>query len=421
MSDSIEPKSFGHSPLGVLSAYEYYRSLFAAQGTDAQWYLATVVNKVRSSYRQPGAFMLLNSLGQKFGLVSGGCIEAHLLQEARKLTENKPASLLTFDNDDEDNIAYALGMGCNGRIDVVLQTITPSLQTLLTTLHNHLTQGDSCELALCLEDAGEYTLGHAVLLTPTQQRPQEPEADPPYCSGSSDSSKRPAALAPAPGPLLQTLAQRRSGAPALQVRQESITWFVTSILPPPRLLILGGGIDAQPLVALATQLGWHVALNDHRPNNARRENFLIANSILRYKPNYYYQIMNPQGTEATHPTQRDISATDTPQPVQGVIAKADAILIMCHHVHLDAAWLATVTDSVTAPSYQRRFPYLGLLGPTHRKNRVLELAGAQAQALDERIKGPMGLDIGGDSPESVALSVVADIHRYLFAPEKATQ
>ncbi|MFC6672815.1 XdhC family protein [Marinobacterium aestuariivivens] len=172
----------------------------------------------------------------------------------------------------------------------------------------------------------------------------------------------------------------RSARPATLIREGDQQWLKTAIIPPPHLLLIGGGLDARPLVAMAHELGWQTSLWDPRPANARREHFMQAGLIL------------DETVEA-------LATYSQEQPV-------DAAVLMTHNIPLDAAALKSL----------QRAPlrYLALLGPASRRARVLEEAGLSEKTLDLPLAGPAGLDIGGELPESIALSILSECHAVLF-------
>ncbi len=144
------------------------------------------------------------------------------------------------------------------------------------------------------------------------------------------------------------------------------------------LLICGGGIDAQPIAEMALLLGWKVQVNDPRIQYANPEKF-IGVKISKFQP--------------------ALLAAEN-------LKNIDAAIIMHHNLNLDAETMNRLTQS--------QCQYIGLLGPAHRKEKVFELAGILPSDLPCDVSGPMGLDIGGDLPESIALSVLAEIHSILL-------
>ena len=160
------------------------------------------------------------------------------------------------------------------------------------------------------------------------------------------------------------------------------TWLTSHITPAPHLLIAGGGIDAQPVVVLANQLGWETTVWDPRPANARDEFFHMAHHRLR------------------------CPAEELSSWVKD--AAVNAAMLMTHSVPIDAQSLSAVSDC--------GLDYIGLLGPTHRREEVFVEAGLADDEFQPRVDGPAGFDIGGELPESIALSIIAKCHDAIFGP-----
>lgn len=150
--------------------------------------------------------------------------------------------------------------------------------------------------------------------------------------------------------------------------------------PPARILVLGAGPDAQPVVTLAAQLGWSATVIDHRSHYARTENFPDADAIL------------DGGSTAAEAVLRD-------EP------RFSAAVVMSHHLNSDLAYLRALARSDV--------PYVGLLGPAIRREKLLSEMGEDAHRLAGRLRSPVGLDLGADTPEAIALAIVAEIHAVL--------
>ena len=164
------------------------------------------------------------------------------------------------------------------------------------------------------------------------------------------------------------------GKNALLIERDNQTWLATHIKPSFHLLIVGGGVDARPLADMAVTLGWELSLCDPRPANARREHFMNANSILRCAPK---ALINEK-----------------------LFNHFDAAIVMTHNLQLDADALAALQQS--------SIKYLALLGPTSRRQQVFDIAGLDEAKLPIAIAGPAGLRLGGELPEEIALSVLAE-------------
>lgn len=199
------------------------------------------------------------------------------------------------------------------------------------------------------------------------------------CNYSLQLDRAHASFTPCP----RKFSQRQHGsvqhASTVNDRDEKI--LATLINPLPHLLILGSGVDLIPLCHLALAMGWRVTLADQRLNSAKRENF-------------------PAGITAVN-----FSAAELPNDL---LQQIDGVVIAHHNLGLDAAAVAALQ------ARELTHPYIGLLGPAKRKAEVLAAAGLNEAQLRYAIAGPMGLALGGDLPESIALSVLAECHAKIF-------
>jgi xanthine dehydrogenase accessory factor len=163
------------------------------------------------------------------------------------------------------------------------------------------------------------------------------------------------------------------------VAPAGVELFIASVTPPPHLLLLGGGPDARPVATLAEFLGWRVTVVDHRAA------YLVPGRFP--------------------PSSRLIEARSA--NLAAVVALDDfiAAIVMSHHLDSDLQYLRVLSGS--------RIPYVGLLGPAARREKLLNDLGDDAQPLLARLRAPVGLDIGGRTPESIALSIVGEVHAAL--------
>ncbi|RYY76282.1 MAG: XdhC family protein [Gammaproteobacteria bacterium] len=173
-------------------------------------------------------------------------------------------------------------------------------------------------------------------------------------------------------------AQRQSG----KVEQKNNEQVLSTLINPlPHLLVLGNGVDIIPLCQLAITLGWRVTLADQRLNANKRAHF---------------------------PTQINALSVSADDLDDELLQQIDGIVIAHHNVRLDADAIAALQTRTMLN------PYIGLLGPAHRKADVLAFADLREEQLKYPIAGPMGLALGGDLPESIALSVLAECHARIF-------
>jgi len=328
---------------------------YKAGDRSENWFSATIMNKAGSSYRWPGALMLISPLGKTFGLVSGGCLEADIVRRAQNVYHQQQPDYVVYDSTEEGNIAAELGLGCNGRVGVLVQQLSSSHEQLLLTMLDQLQCGHSPQLLQCYSDAEDGNVMAQLVLLDESGHVMSSTADVPLPSIPELGSKKHAVISDG--------------------KRE---WAVAKHMPPPSLWIVGGGVDAQPMVNLAVLLGWRVTVVDHRTSYARVSDFRGAEHIIR----------------------------DTPENYCGEL-DGDAAIVMSHNLSIDAAWIKRLKGA-------KKLRYLGLLGPVSRKREVFELADVDSQSeFAASVYGPMGFDIGGDLPESIALSVISQCHAVL--------
>lgn len=301
---------------------------------DEDWVLGTVYQTAGSAYRKAGAFMLIDHIGQQYGVLSGDCLDSDIVRNASKVLHSGEPLLLKYDGSDEDDLSFQLGIGCGGTAHIMLQPLSGRDDLGLAAVHH----------ALQRREGGLY-----------RQRIGGHQAH--FEAGD----------------------QSRLTRAVVEARTDG-DWLLTPVMPPPHLLIVGGGIDAQPVVELTAQLGWEISLADPRPANARRERFPSVGGILRELGGRLIGYLRVQ--------------------------RVDAVIIMSHNVDIDAEALNCCE--------QVELSYVALLGPRHRYHQVLELAGLTGQSLRHTISAPAGLDIGGQLPESIALSILAECHAVLY-------
>ena len=300
------------------NVYQLLKKLLGEEDS-TQWVSATVLTKYRSSYRKPGAMMLVSPLGQTYGLISGGCLESDIVLRARRVLQYGHPEFVIYDSMEEGNIAAELGLGCNGRIGVLIEEITESQRAIYGLLLERMKSGQTSCLVHAYNEDGESfgdSFGIRALLDENQQVIHiiEGDGDIPQFDAANDDE------------------------PQLSCR-DGFTWSRCKVKPPVRLLLVGGGVDAQPVAELAARLGWRVTVADHRTVNARHHYFAMAEAIVNVLP-------------------EDLE--ETPQ--------ADAVIVMSHNLETDARWLSCCSQI-------SGLEYVGLLGPQSRKEQVLEIAG----------------------------------------------
>lgn len=353
-----------HSHFSLL---DYYFT----QGDELDWVMATIVNKEGSSYRSPGAIMLINSIGQSFGLVSGGCLEANIILHAKKVFDRKQAYYVEYDMREEGDYAAELGVGCKGKIGVLLQYLTAEHKSLLGLLFQRMKSGVTSYLQHTYQAENEDRTqlnslamldNKGQLLVSTHQQSGEF-----HCENQ-----------------IQEIAL---GKPHSNAVIDKYELSLTKISAPFNLWVFGGGSDVIPLVSMAAQLGWRVTVVDHRSSYARNSVFRQAVDIFRTHPDDFFKSENSEQVK--------------------IFQQLDAAVLMTHNLTLDAAWLKLLHSTNQAK-------YIGLLGPLERRSNVETLSGIADRAwLARVVNGPVGFDIGGELPESIALSILAQCHSVL--------
>ena len=167
------------------------------------------------------------------------------------------------------------------------------------------------------------------------------------------------------------------GAVTIELPGEEPGEITIGVAPPPQVLILGAGRDAEPVLRIASELGWRCTVVDHRPGSFEAGDFSRA--------------------AATHCLPADTLASTLD------LSRYSMAVVMSHHLDSDRSYLRQLAAADLC--------YVGLLGPANRRRRLLAELGEQGEVLEPRLRGPAGLDIGGSGPEAIALSIVAEMQQ----------
>jgi xanthine dehydrogenase accessory factor len=330
--------------------------------------LATVVRTEGATYRRIGARMLVLADGSQVGAVSAGCIEADVVLRAAAVREAGRSELVTYDTRSADDLIWGFGMGCGGMMELLLEPLDPEqalaraewfgrvgsvrqrtvLATVITRVGDVLEPGDQA----MLDERGVLTgldgLGSSSRAIVHRAARQALEAGSPV-----------------------TLRHVLNG------QEVDTAYEIWS--PTVRLCVCGAGPDVIPLVAAAKRLGWHVTLMDHRPT-----------------------LMAPEQWPAV---ERTVVPSLEAIPENVAAVDCDAAVIMNHNYERDLAYLAAWVGT--------RVPYIGMLGPRQRTEQMLTTLESSELVLDgstrQRIRAPVGLDMGAETPEQVALAIVGEI------------
>ncbi len=343
----------------------------AAEQRGQQTALATVVHVEGSSYRQPGARMLIADDGALTGAISGGCLEGDALRKAlMAMMEGKPL-LVTYDTSNEDDAIIGIGLGCNGIIRVLIEPIdsgNPANPIMLLKQALRQRQRSVLITLFSLENKWDGLQGTRWLVEEKNGIPIGDDIDT-HLALHTDTLL---------GHVGRVFGNQQSKFINMGGVAKTVA-FIEYLVPNISLLIAGAGNDVLPLVQMANVLGWEVILTDGRPSYANESRF----------PNC--QIIVSEPTLA----------------LDGVtLDSRTACVLMTHNYSYDKAMLRQL--------YHAPVSYIGILGPKRKYQRMRdELAGEGMSMSDKqlsRIHSPTGLDIGAETPAEIALAIIAEIN-----------
>ncbi|HEY0378351.1 MAG TPA: XdhC/CoxI family protein [Pyrinomonadaceae bacterium] len=343
--------------------------------------LATLVSVEGSSYRRPGARMLVCEGGTSTGTISAGCLESDVIEHAKRVISTGTTKLVEYNTaSTSDEVAWGLGLGCNGIVRVLVEPLAPgslyvealrrscganAALILVATVYQHMPS----ESAM---DAPRFETGARLLIN------EDGSIDREKLSGHAAAMLESKLRALSRGEM--TLATR-----VYDVDGGAVKVFLEPLLPPVPLVVFGAGHDALPIVELARGLGWQTEVVDPQARPVSRSRFALADHVILSRPE------------------------DT--PAQLTITPWTLTLLMSHNYSHDLMLLRFLLASPAR--------YIGVMGPRKRTERMLsELeAGEDGFCLEEadlaRLYSPAGLDIGANSPAEIALSIIAEMRAVL--------
>lgn len=330
--------------------------------------LATLVHLNGSSYRRPGARMIVDEEGQLTGAISGGCLEGDALRKAVFCIHTQTPKLVVYDTSDEEDATIGIQLGCSGIIQVLFEPIDENdplnpiellkkaihkrQNTVLVTLYtSQIKKSDTVGTSMLLEDSGEFHNNSTFQFVPE----------------------------PLMQEIKETLTVKKSSFKSYQQNDNTFNAFLSFISPPISLVIVGAGNDAIPLQSIAETLGWEVTIVDGRHTYAKIERFSSACQIIVSKPEQVLQ--------------------------QIPIDDKTVFVLMTHNYNYDYAILKALLG--------KNIPYIGALGPKKKLDNMINDLKAENIILNEKQKnilyGPVGLELGAETPAEIALSITAEI------------
>jgi xanthine dehydrogenase accessory factor len=343
--------------------------------------LATVVSVEGSSYRRPGARMMVCEGGATTGTISAGCLEADVIEHAKRVIRGGKAVLIEYDTASTgEEMAWGLGLGCNGVVCVLVEPLDQGslyIKALRRSCEAHvapLLAATLYQQTLSEMETGEARIEVGARLLINEDGEVSPEKLSEGAAAAIEGKVR--AL---------TLREMASGAHIFDVDGIGVKVFIETLLPPVQLVVFGAGQDALPVVELARGLGWQTEVVDPQARPASRSRFAAADRVTLARPEEV----------AAH-------VRLTPRTLT---------LLMSHNYTHDLTLLRFL---LTSPAR-----YIGVMGPRKRTERMLNelAAGDDPSRLEEadmeRLHSPAGLDIGANSPAEIALSIVAEMRAVL--------
>ncbi len=328
--------------------------------------LATVVKVEGSSYRQPGARMLVTEDGELTGAISGGCLEGDALKKALLAIHQQQNKLITYDTSNDEDSDFGVQLGCNGIVHILFEFIDAAennaIDLLIRTAEERRDSVLTCLFSL---ERGRQQIGTVLFYSRNTIWPERHHFE----HLTQDIKK--------------AFENRASEVKSITHENTAYEALIEYIPPAVSLVIAGAGNDVKPLVEIASALGWEITVAEGRVSHATEKRFPLAKTV------------------------KVVGAEDFLNEI--VVDEHTFVVLMTHNYQYDLTVLKNMLS--------RQNRYIGVLGPKSKLNRMLgdlakenvEVSGEQMQ----RVYGPVGLDIGAETSEEIALSVVAEIKAVL--------
>jgi xanthine dehydrogenase accessory factor len=324
--------------------------------------LATVVKVEGSSYRRPGARMLVTEDGELTGAISGGCLEGDALRKAMLAISEQKNKLVTYDTTDEEDAKLGIQLGCNGIVYILFEPIKQGVENQIELIKKIFEERENAVIATAFNtDKHAQQFGTC------------------YFSNNHQTINCNAVLK-------QNI--ENDGLIVLQNEKSHIHKYndnevLFQFVPTPvRLVIVGAGNDAIPLMQAADIIGWEIIVADGRVTHATSQRFPRAKVIVSKSDKLLNNFQSDTQT---------------------------AFVLMTHNYNYDVQVLKHL---INLPS-----KYIGLLGPKEKRNRMLEELIEDGINIHEtvldKIYAPVGLDIGAETAEEIAVSIVSEIKAVL--------
>jgi xanthine dehydrogenase accessory factor len=328
--------------------------------------LATIVSVGGSTYRRPGARLLVPEEGELVGNISGGCLESDVADVARIVMREGTPRIVSFDLTADDDAVWGWGLGCNGAFELFVEPADKAAEVAGALRLALEEERPICMVTVLDSEVPGVEQGDRILVRP------DGAVERSFHDHALDDAAREAAL--------EQLDRERSDVRALRGTSGRARAFVEVMEPPLRLVVCGAGHDAAPLVKQASALGWNAIVVDDRPEFLNRDRFPeAAGFVLVERPDKVAQVA----------------------PVD----ERTYVVVMTHNFLRDKDYVRSLLASPAR--------FIAMLGPAVRTERLLtELRDEDVEIEDvdrARIRGPAGLDLGAEGPEEIAAAICAEI------------
>lgn len=395
-----------------------------AQQQNVDAVLATVVHTEGSAYRRAGAMMLICEDGRSVGMISGGCLEPHIIKRAFWLTrhganvqvyqtgedieytdngeakETEQSAHVANDeflgdntsHDWEDDIneldEMNFGLGCNGRVHVLFERLASAKPLLETITQVRRTQEPVTIATLIRSDSGQHMpdlqIGMRIILSKVSESGQLGVIMPEQAISLTEPTVSSTLANMIDALAKYEISNKSTEYVVLKDADVATEWLIQRLQPQIRLLVCGAGNDVMPLVTMAKLQDWHVTVVDSRAQYVTRARFSQADVVMH------------------------LPLDNTDKLLE--LSRNAAVALMSHSLSQDRARLDVLLE------HPEQYQYLGQLGPSYRTERLInEISATKADPQTlvngiRKIHYPIGYKLGGDGPEALALGILAQIN-----------
>lgn len=335
--------------------------------------LATVVRVEGSTYRRAGARMLMTDDGRMTGSLSGGCLEGDVYERARRVMRTGETIVARYDTGASEDIVWGLGLGCNGVVHILIEPLDmDAMPAHLERLQSSVVHQQSCVIATVfgVDKTKHIRLGSRLMINADGENLTVEFADDDLTRTLLNDARA-------------AIETNQSSTKLYASSNGAVEVFIERIEPPVSVVVFGANADVVPVVELANATGWQVTVVDTQAREASRARFANAHRVILSRPEN---------------VSKDVSITARTMTI-----------VMTHNYTHDAELFKTLILSPAA--------YVGMLGPKRRTEQIIRAAYAEGLTISDvqlnRLHAPIGLDLGAETPEEIALSIVAEIRAVL--------